>query len=140
MNKEEIIQKIKALNLPKNSYIVFGSCPLAAVGIREANDIDLLVSEEVFAELKEDGWRELDKGLNDIPLTHDVFEAHQKNWSFSSRNPTLKELLANAMTIDDIPFASLEEVRIWKVTSGRTKDIEDIKLIDEYLMTKGNPL
>jgi hypothetical protein len=37
------------------------------------------------------------------------------------------------MVIDGIPFASLEEVRKWKIASGRPKDIADIKLIDEYL-------
>lgn len=99
MTKQEIITKIKALGLPTNSYVVFGRCPLAAARIREANDIDLLVSEEVFAELKEPGWRELQKSVNDGPLVHDVFEAHD-NWNFSSYSPTLKQLLASA----SVPF------------------------------------
>ncbi len=132
MKKQEIIAKVKTLDLPKDSYVVFGSCPLSAVGIREANDIDLLVSKEVFAKLKNIGWQELHKSSNDIPLTQDVFEAHD-NWDFSSYSPTLDQLLANAMVIDGIPFASLEEVRKWKISSGRPKDIVDIKLIDEYL-------
>ncbi|MBI3626670.1 hypothetical protein HY224_01340 [Candidatus Uhrbacteria bacterium] len=75
MNKDEIIAKVKALNLPKNSYIVFGSCPLAIAGLREANDIDLLVSEEIFLKLKTVGWRETLKKpkpslprLDQIPL------------------------------------------------------------------------
>jgi len=104
---------------------------LAAVGIREANDIDFLVSEETFAKLKQDGWQELHKSSNDIPLTHDIFEAHS-NWNFSSYNPTLSHLLSTATTIDGVPFASLEEVRKWKVASGRPKDLKDIELIDTY--------
>ena len=133
MKKEEIIAKVKALNFPKNSYVVFGSCPLAIAGLREAKDIDFLVSKELFVKLKASGWKELRKSSNDKPLVHDIFEAHD-NWNFSEYSPTLEQLLASATVIDEIPFASLEEVRLWKISSGRPKDLADIKLIDEYLI------
>lgn len=134
MTREEIITKVKALNFPKDSFVVFGSGPLALSGIREANDIDLLVSEEVFIDLKKSGWQELRKSEKDIPLVHDVFEAHD-NWNFSSYSPTLQNLLASATVVDGVPFASLEEVRKWKAASGRLKDLVDIELIDKYLAT-----
>ena len=132
MTKQQIIDKVKALNLPKGSFIVFGSCPLAVAGIREANDIDLLVSEKLFSQLQKSGWQELDKGNNDKPLVHDDFEAHV-NWNFSSYKPTLNQLLVTATIIDGIYFASLDEVRKWKMASGRPKDVIDIELINEYL-------
>ena len=132
MTKEEIIAKVKLLNLPKDSYVVYGSCPLAVAGIREAKDIDMIVSEEVFEELKGKGWTQLHKGPNDNPLTHDVFDAHT-NWDFSPYSPTLQHLLENATVIDGIPFASLEEVRKWKAASGGPKNLADMKLIDEYV-------
>ena len=132
MTKEEIIAKVKTLNLPKDSYVVFGSCPLALAGIREANDIDLLVSKELLDKLKEAGWKELQKDPNDKPFIYDVFEAHDR-WNFSSYSPTLQDLLATATVEEGVPFASLEEVRKWKVSSGRPKDIVDISLIDKYL-------
>ena len=130
MKKEEIISKVKTLYFPEGSYVVFGSCPLAAAGIREANDVDLLVSKEMFAKLRENGWKELHKGSNDAPLVYDVFEAHD-NWNFSSYNPTLNRLLSTASIIDGVPFASLGEVRKWKTASGRPKDLADIELIDK---------
>ena len=108
---------------------------MAAAGIREASDIDMLVAEEVFAQLKDAGWQVLDKGDEDKPLTYDVFEAHHK-WNLSSYKPTLKHLLSTAEMIDGIPFAALEEVRKWKVSSGRSKDLIDIKLIEDYLAKK----
>ena len=132
MTKEEIITKVKTLNLPKNSYIVFGSAPLTVLGIREANDIDLLVSKEVFKKLKDAGWKELSKGPNDTPVVYDVFEAHD-NWNFSSYNPTLEHLLTSAIEVEGIQFASLEEIRRWKLASDKPKHISDIKLIDNYL-------
>lgn len=135
MTKEEIIAKVKELNLPKGSYVVFGSCPMAAAGIREANDIDLLVSEEIFKQLQKAGWRTKNKGPKDNLLVKNVFEAHPK-WDFSSYNPTLTQLLLTANFIDEIPFAALEEVQKWKAAFGRPKDLKDIKLIDKYLTTK----
>lgn len=138
MTKEEITTKVKALNLPKDSYVVFGSGPLALAGIRGANDIDLLVSEDLFAKLKKAGWQELHKSSNDRPLVYDVFEAHN-NWDFSLYSPTLKHLLTNAIVVDGVPFASLREVRKWKVASGRSKDFVDINLIDQYLESDKDP-
>jgi hypothetical protein len=134
MTGTEIIGKVKALNLPQDSYVVFGSCPMAAAGIREANDIDLLVSNEIFEKLKHDGWQELRKSSDDIPLIYDVFEAHN-TWNFSSYQPTLKTLISGASVLDGIPFASLGEVRKWKLSSGRPKDLRDIELIDAHLKT-----
>ena len=68
-------------------------------------------------------------------LSHVIFEAHD-NCNFGSYNPTLEHLLLTATMIDDIPFASLEEVRKWKIGSGRPKDFADITLIDKYLETE----
>ena len=133
MTKEEIITKVKNLNLPKDSYIVFGSCPLTIHGIREARDIDLLVSKEILIKLKKIGWQKLNKGLNDKPFVYDVFEAHD-NWDFSSYSPTLKHLLLGAEMVENIPFASLEEVRKWKLAWGRKQDLADVSLIDKYFL------
>jgi len=110
MTLAEIVAKVKTLDLPENSYIVFGSCPLAAVGLREANDVDMLVDEVVFKDLRRRGWQILQKGPKDNPLVYDVFEAHP-NWDFSQYKPTLKHLLATADIIEGVPFASLAEVR-----------------------------
>ena len=136
MTRDEIIAKVKALELPYGSYVVYGSCPLAEAGIREANDIDIYAAPEVMDTLRERGWKEVRKGMRDIPLTHDVFDVHD-NWSFSAYDPTLEHLLATAGVYDDVPFASLEEVRKWKVASGRPKDLDDITRIDAHLAARG---
>jgi hypothetical protein len=44
MTGQDIINKVKPLNLPKGQYVVFGSCPMALAGLREAGDIDMLVT------------------------------------------------------------------------------------------------
>jgi hypothetical protein len=132
MTKSEILSKVKKLNLPKDSYVVFGSGPMAALGLRESNDIDLLVSKEIYQKLKGLGWQQIEKGPNDNPLTYDVFEVHD-NWDFSAYSPTLSDLLSNAFEIDGIKFASIKDVQRWKSHLSRPKDLKDIKLIEHYL-------
>lgn len=132
MKADEIIQKVKELNLEPGSYIVFGSCPMALAGIRESSDIDFLATAEVRERFKKEGWQEVDKGPNDKPLAKGDYEIHDQ-WNFSSYQPTLEQLLATATVVEGVPFASLEEVRKWKQSSGRPKDLKDIELIDAYL-------
>jgi len=132
MTKDDIIKKVKSLKFPKNSYIVYGSGPFAALGIREVNDVDMLVSEELYEDLIKKGWKKIYKGPKDEPCVFDVFEAHN-TWEFSPYCPTLSELLSRSIEIDGVPFASLVDVKKWKVSSGRPKDLVDIKLIDDYL-------
>jgi len=131
LDKQKIIAKVKLLHLPENSYIVYGSGPLAAAGIREANDIDLLVTPEVYLKLKKLGWKKIYKSPGDEPLTFEVFEAHD-NWNFCSHNPPLTELLARAKIISGVAFASLEDVKKCKLAWGRPTDLLDVELINNY--------
>lgn len=133
----EIVAKVTSLKLPGGSFLVYGSGPLAIAGLREAEDIDLYVTQKVLQKLESAGWRELRKGPNDTPLVQDVFEAHA-HWNFSAYSPTLDHLLRTATQVGGVPFASLEEVRKWKVASGRAKDLADVRLIDSY--RRDNPL
>jgi hypothetical protein len=132
LDKQEIIAKVKSLHLPENSYIVYGSGPLAAAEIREANDIDLFVRPDVYLKLKKMGWKKTYKGPSDEPLTFELFEAHD-NWNFCSHNPPFTELLARAKIIDGVVFASLEDVKKCKLAWGRPTDLSDVELINHYL-------
>lgn len=132
MTRQEIVAKVKELKLPKNSYVVFGSGPLAAAGIREAGDIDMYVTKDVLDSFIQAGWQQVHKGPGDEPYTSGDYEAHA-NWDFSPYAPTLEHLLETANVIDGVAFASLEEVRRWKLESGGDKHLADVARIDEYL-------
>lgn len=122
LTKKDVIEKMKSLNLPENAYIVYGSAPFAVLEIREVNDIDLLVSEELYRNLEKSGWKKIYKAPKDEPLTYDIFEAHN-TWKFSPYAPTLSELLSRAFKVDGVSFAALEDVRKWKEASGRRRSL-----------------
>jgi len=132
MTGQEIIAKVKELKLPKNSYVVFGSGPLAAAGIREAGDIDMYVTQDVLDDFIKAGWKQIRKAPGDEPYTSGDCEAHA-NWDFSPYAPTLEHLLKTAKVIDGVAFASLKEVRRWKLESGGDKHLADVARIDKYL-------
>jgi len=47
----EVIEKVKSLGLPQDSYVIFGSGPMALAGIREVNDIDMYVTLDVWNQI-----------------------------------------------------------------------------------------
>jgi hypothetical protein len=48
----DIFREVKALDLPFGEYVVFGSGPLAAHGIRPTSDVDLFVTTMLYEKLK----------------------------------------------------------------------------------------
>jgi len=133
MNLDEVVRTVKSLQLPEGSYIVYGSGPLALHEIRDVNDVDMLVTEDLKTKLKASGWEEINKGPNDIPATNGVVEAHD-TWSFCEYSPTLDELLSRADIHDGVAFASLEDVLKWKLASPTSdKNLKDIKSIKAKL-------
>ena len=54
MNKEELLNLVESLNMPKDEYYILGGGSLVMFGIKDKTaDLDLCVSEELFARLKE---------------------------------------------------------------------------------------
>jgi hypothetical protein len=126
---KDICKKILGLKLPKNSFIVMGSGTLAALNLRKANDIDLLVTPAVYDQLKAAGWNEhtyastLDHGL-----AHGDFEV-VASW----HGTKLEDLIDSALWFEGIAFAHLDDVVKWKSALAREKDIHDLRLIRTYL-------
>jgi hypothetical protein len=122
-------QKIAELNLPEDSYVVVGSGILGALSIRASNDIDLVVIEDVYQDIKKLGWKQ---GLwgEDIVFQQDVFDIGN-DWY----GEKAADLLKHAQIIDTVPYLNLDDVYEWKKMKGREKDLRDLELIDEYRKT-----
>lgn len=119
-------ERILELNLPNDSYVVVGSGILNALGIRESDDIDLVVTEQVYREIEARGWK---RGLwgKEVVFQNDVFDIGN-DWY----GKTAEELLQHAQVIDEVPYLSLDDIYSWKKQRAQEKDIRDIQLIDNY--------
>ena len=120
------LEELKKLKLPKDKFAIFGSGPLGIRNIRESNDIDLIVKEELWNELKKK-----------YPINQEKHNAIViGNIEIFSKWPPFKEvniLIDSADIIQGFKFVKLEYVLEWKRFLNRDKDLKDIKLIKNYL-------
>jgi hypothetical protein len=121
--KEEIGQ----LHFPKDSFMVVGSGILNALHIRTSNDIDMIISKELFHLLKNRSWKLAERADGTIKITYKQFEC-MTDWY----GKTLEVMLKDAIYIDGVPYMSLDDVYEWKQHLGRPKDITDLQLIKNY--------
>ena len=119
-------QEILNLNLPKDSFIVVGSGILDALGIRDSNDIDMIVSQEDFELLGRSGW-EQGTWFDQVTFKKGMFDVGT-HWM----GKKLEGLIKNASTIDDVPYLSLDDLLVWKCKKSRPIDLLDVDLILAY--------
>lgn len=127
-----VIEEIKNLNLPLGQYLVIGSGTLAALGIREAADIDIAVMPALYARIRASGEWEEEERYGKVFLKRGSFEINPElHWEdYPVRT---EEAIARALIIDDVAFMNLDELTRFKKALGRPKDLADIELIVRYL-------
>lgn len=140
--KEKLFEKIESLGFDKNDFIILGSGIMQAKEIRCIGDLDILVKEELFDKLKASGgWeykREEFSGVErDVLLRGDV-EIHNDFWIDKSDSEVRKDFnhfIKDGKTelIHGINFISLKYLLFIKSLWGRQKDLNDVRLIEEYL-------
>jgi hypothetical protein len=133
-----IFEEVEKLNLPKGEFMVLGSGILAALGIREVGDIDLLVKPALFDKLKEEGWGyevvEIEGRMRE-KVSKGIVEAYRDFWwEGGSLEP--EEGIAMALKINGVAFLPLETLLEIKKAMKREKDIKDVALIEEYIKNK----
>lgn len=129
LSRIKYFDELVKLSLPREMYAIFSSACLALRGIRENNDIDIIVRPGL--------WNVLDKEYpkkND----HGMIEVGHLEISGSIRHlDSVDEVIDRAEIIYDYRFARLEDLLAWKRQMGRDKDLHDVKLIEEYLARGG---
>jgi hypothetical protein len=124
----ELIKEITKLRFPKDKFAVFGSGPIVIRGLRDANDVDIIVKKSLWTELV---WTHPSK-KNSIQLgkTVEVYKDWIPTWD---GNPGIDALIDTAEIIEGVRFVKLEHVLAWKKKRATDKDLKDVKLIEDYL-------
>ena len=128
-------ERVKELGLPLDQIIIIGSGILDQLGIRQSADIDVATNREALEEIaRSDGWVEkLDKNQRQYLVKHDGSVEIWDGWEIDGRVVEYDELLDYAVEYDGVKFVNLDFLRRWKNWRGREKDMQDVRLIDEYL-------
>ena len=133
------VQRVRDIGLPLDKLIVIGSGILDAYGIRESNDIDLVVHPEVYEQLCADtSWRVGELYGSWAPVCKGSAEVWL-NWSLDDQpHPDYDDLLAHSEMIEDVRFITLAYLYQWKAAKGREKDLNDCRLIEAYQRNQNN--
>lgn len=142
MDSKALFALIESLHLPAQQWVVFGGACLAARDIRPTSDLELFVTPQLYAALKQDGWEEkatistnapyVTKTYGDVPVFAFITCGSEK-W-----RPNVEEYLRSPELIAGKPFMPLREMYEWKASTAREKDLKDLVLIDNYLL-KSSP-
>jgi hypothetical protein len=136
-----ISDRVRALELPISKYVVVGGA-MEAFGIRSAHDLDIVVTEDLFNELRQKGWKlcecekcqaEWRQGSTDRILKGDGVDILSEYSCGNLYHADTDELIRNATIINGVAFVQLEELLKWKKAAAREKDLKDIVLIEEFL-------
>lgn len=137
MNKSTLISKIRELDLPFGQYIVVGGAVLAAHGIRETSDLDIVVTPALFEALLQKGWPldgVYEQKWNRKRLKEDAIEIYPDMYLEKQQVLLdIQEAIDHAEIIDGIPFQTLEHLLMCKTDTGREKDMSDVVAIRNYL-------
>jgi hypothetical protein len=126
--------------IPTDQLILFGSALMYKLGLKKLNpesDLDIFVAPFAWSILSQVSTSETIQYAT-TNTTNDRYQIGKieffrkwlpGNWDFDI-------LLTNTVEIDGWKYASLKDIKSWKQTLGREKDISDIKLIDQYLKTQ----
>lgn len=126
---------MRSLQLPLGHYVVTGSGPLAVRGLREAEDIDLQVDDELWADLEKRYGAPTDEKVMSL---EEGIDAHRDTaYTPHEGARDLAEQIRNADLIDGVAFMSLADTRVAKRAQGREKDLADIRAIEAWEASSG---
>lgn len=128
------VRQLLSLGLPSADYVVAGSGPLLAHGLRESvGDLDVVARGRAWKAVLELGEPVVPpSGHGSVVLLFDGNIEVFDRWLPGAPGPD--ELIAGAETIEGVPFCPLRTVLGWKERSGRDKDRDDVRLIRSYLL------
>jgi len=128
---------LREFHLPTDQYAIIGSGPLGIRNIKEIGDIDIIVTQKLWATLsKEYGITDVN-GVKKIVLPSAIVEAFYEDSFYTapedSQAPNMALRIKNAELIDGLPFDTIENVLYYKRKDSREKDLKDILLIEQWM-------
>lgn len=132
-----IIEEVKKLNFPIGQYVIVGSGPMAVRGLRDAHDIDIVVTRELFETCKANGWEPVPwtypEKIGQIYLRKNYVELYL-DVNCADFNPATEELIQRAEIIEGVPFIPLQDMIRFKRAYNREKHHRDIEITEKYLL------
>jgi len=130
------MKELLVFDLNPENCVIIGSGILQALELRKSNDIDLVVTEEKYQELKKTGQFEVKIKRNREILDNGFLEIGT-DWFVLAESYNFDKLKKNSVIVSGQRYITLDFLYLvkesWrKVGEARPKDLDDLNLIDEY--------
>lgn len=134
----DVFKIVKSLNLPLNKYLVFAGAAMVGYGIvKDTNDIDLCITDDLYEQLKNEGWEEKIK-LDGLKTLHkDNIEAAVK-WGYGKYDISVQALISSSKVIDGVRFIGIKDLFDYKRITNRELDKKDAELIEKFLKNRSS--
>ncbi len=127
-NRRSAIEMVQHLGLKPGTYVVIGGAVLEALNLRDTNDVDIVVSDDVYAYYRDKKhWSEYVQDNGKKILSHDGY-----NLMHTWMSHNLKRLKKHSFVVEDVAFMGVEDLIEAKRRLGRRKDVSDITLLEQY--------
>lgn len=129
MKLSDLLEELDVLGLEPNQYVITSSGCLAVHNLREANDLDIVISDDLWKKFAQQfGVTQKDNDQNIQIGNLELFNSKSLLGSFVPFETQLK----TAEVIQGHNYLNLELLVQLKQLLGREKDIQDIKLIKDH--------
>jgi len=129
-------EEVKQLNLPIGQYAITGSGPMGVRNLKKIGDIDIIIIFKLWKSLSEKYGIIDQKSVRKIVIVGtsiEIFYEHSfYNLPKETEEPSVSERIAQSEIIEGLPFESLKHVLYYKQRMGREKDLDDIKIIQDW--------
>ena len=125
--KLRCMDTLKALNINKDEFVIYGSAPMVLRGLKEKNnDLDVLVKDNVWEKLRMEYPNNINGDyidINGVSFTH-------KDMNLLGN---MDDVIKNSDVIDGYHILSLAETKKWKEKIGGENHLKDAEVIGSYL-------
>jgi len=122
------IGKLKSLGYPLREILVIGSSTMALYELKDNHDLDLWVTEKVYRKMLKDS-----RFFFNGRLLESKDGSIEASYKLPCSNGNIEDNLKRATIVNGVHFQCLKDVLAWKKCMKRTKDIEHIRMIEDYM-------
>jgi hypothetical protein len=133
LTRHHLIRRLLLLDFDPDDFVIFGSGPLLAHGLRrQVGDLDVVARGAAWRRAGELGVPTIGP-LNGAPMYHFYGGLIEVSKEWVSQDWNVDELIDGADVICGLRFARLEHVLTYKVALQRAKDVADLRVLARYL-------
>ncbi|GLZ40678.1 hypothetical protein [Actinokineospora sp. NBRC 105648] len=122
----ELIRRLRELDLDPDEFVIFGSAPLFAHGLRaDIRDLDIVATGRTWERVVAIGEAAVG-AISGDPVTQFYGGRIQFSQRWIPPADTAEELIRRAEVIDGLRYADLRDVLAYKLDLRRPKDVVDI--------------